>query len=140
MLIDWTDDFIRTWDQWEEEADAGSLVAHQRLELLVAMLAELQDLEHTPTAEDEPTFKPIRRSGTHRLYRISHPFRSRIAVRVVVWFHHDQALAVAVLLTDKAAKGDVFYDSVGSRADQIINQWMRDRRAEQPNPERNPKP
>lgn len=33
---------------------------------------------------------------------------------------------MALFAGDKAAMGDVFYDSVGTRADQIIERWLND--------------
>lgn len=36
---------------------------------------------------------------------------------------------MALFANNKAQMGDVFYDSVGTRADQIIDQWLRERKA-----------
>lgn len=33
---------------------------------------------------------------------------------------------VALFAGEKASMGDVFYDSVGSRADQVIERWLSD--------------
>lgn len=47
-----------------------------------------------------------------------------MAVRIICWFDdHSDAVVVALFAADKAPMGDVFYDSVGSRADQAIDQW-----------------
>lgn len=44
-------------------------------------------------------------------------------MRLICWFPPDEGTVVVALFSgDKANMGDVFYDSVGSRADQIIEQ------------------
>ena len=54
---------------------------------------------------------------------MSHPFHEGFAVRLICWFPPDEGTVVVALFSgDKANMGDVFYDSVGSRADQIIEQ------------------
>ena len=45
---------------------------------------------------------------------------------LICWFPNDQQVVVALFAGDKARMGDVFYDSVGSRADAAIEQWKRE--------------
>ncbi|WP_225037999.1 hypothetical protein [Mycobacterium canetti] len=49
-----------------------------------------------------------------------------MAVRLIVWFPDDERAVIALLAGDKAQIGDVFYDSVGVRADAAIDQWKRE--------------
>lgn len=75
--------------------------------------------------------KRVRQSGRHVVWRQSHPFESGIALRLICWFPDDSDIVVVALFAgDKASMGDVFYDSVGSRADQIIDQWLREQQEE----------
>jgi hypothetical protein len=54
-----------------------------------------------------------------------------MAVRIICWFDPKSDVVVVVLFaTDKAAMGDVFYDSVGPRADQEIEKWILERERE----------
>jgi hypothetical protein len=47
-----------------------------------------------------------------------------MAVRIICWFDDESdTVVVALFAGDKAPMGDVFYDSVVSRADQAIDQW-----------------
>ncbi len=47
--------------------------------------------------------------------------------RLICWFPPDEETVVVALFSgDKANMGDVFYDSVGRRADQIIDKWIRE--------------
>ena len=48
-----------------------------------------------------------------------------IALRLVCWFPPDSStVVVALFAADKAQMGDVFYNSVGARADVAIRQWI----------------
>lgn len=68
--------------------------------------------------------KRVRQSKTYRVWRLLHPFDKEMAVRIICWFDAESDTAVVVLFAaDKAPMGDVFYDSVGSRADQEIDKW-----------------
>jgi hypothetical protein len=49
-------------------------------------------------------------------------------VRIICWFDEDSDSVVVVLFAaDKAPMGDVFYNSVGARADQEIDKWKNER-------------
>jgi hypothetical protein len=39
---------------------------------------------------------------------------------------------LALFATNKAQMGDLFYETVGERADQAIEEWLRERPEEQP--------
>ncbi|MFF2620268.1 MULTISPECIES: hypothetical protein [Oerskovia] len=129
MLIDWTAAFDRYFAELEKRADQGDGDARAVLDLLVAQLGYVQDLETEPQ-EDTKTLKWVRQSKKHPVWRLSHPYRQGIALRTIVWFTPDGRAVVALFSNDKAAMGDVFYDSVGPRADQIIDQWLRERSGE----------
>ena len=61
---------------------------------------------------------------TYPVWRVSHPYRDGIAIRLIVWFPPDDPPVVILFANDKASMGDVFYDSVGTRADQIITAFL----------------
>ncbi|OCI32601.1 hypothetical protein OERS_05280 [Oerskovia enterophila] len=62
------------------------------------------------------------------MWRVSHPYVQGIALRLICWFPDDEdTVVVALLAGDKANMGDVFYESVGTRADQVIDRWLRER-------------
>jgi hypothetical protein len=50
---------------------------------------------------------------------------------VIVWFTDAGEAVVALYHSDKAGMGDVFYDTVGERADQTIDEWLRNRPKEE---------
>lgn len=86
----------------------------------------LKDLDTEPE-EDTATLKRVRQSRTHPLWRVSHPYDPDMAVRIICWFDHDHDTIVVILFAaDKAPVGDVFYDNVGTRADQEIDLWQRE--------------
>ncbi|MER7006859.1 hypothetical protein ABT297_27995 [Dactylosporangium sp. NPDC000555] len=88
------------------------------------MLDYLQDLKESP-ADDTPTLKRVRQSRRYPVWRVSHPFREGMAVRLIVWFPPEAPPVIVLFGNDKAQMGDVFYNSVSSRADQVIAAYLR---------------
>lgn len=101
---------------------------------MLAALAELQALTATPEQGDETaSLKWVRQSRRYQVWRTSHPYTEGVAVRVICYFPPEEpdTVVVALFAGDKAKMGDVFYDSVGPRADNLIDQWYRETK-EQP--------
>jgi len=115
VIIDWPDGFDQYLDRLESTAAAGD----RRARLV------LQDLDGEPV-EETATLKQVRQSGRYRVWRVAHPFHAEVAVRLIVWFPPGDpgTVVVALFAGDKARMGDVFYDSVGARADAAIGQWL----------------
>jgi hypothetical protein len=106
---------------------------HRRLVLTLTGLRWLKDLPGPPTSLDETaSLKEVRQSRKHVLLRWSHPYEPGVAVRLICWFPPGaRTVVVALLAADKAVIGDLFYDSVGNRADQLIDQWLREQNQEE---------
>ncbi|WP_229072239.1 hypothetical protein [Actinoplanes sp. DH11] len=124
MLIDWSSEFDTWLTELERRAAAGHSRAHDQLDLVNAMLEYLQDLKEPPV-NDTPTLRRVRQSGRHQVWRISHPFRDGIAIRLIVWLPPDEPPLIVLFGNDMAHMGDVFYNSVGSRADQVIAAYLK---------------
>jgi len=124
VLIDWSSEFDRWLTELERRSAGGQGRAAEQLDLVAAQLGYLQDLKEPPT-EDTPTLKRVRQSGRYQVWRLSHPFRQSIAIRLIVWFPPDAPPVIVLFANDKAQMGDVFYNSVGSRADQVIAAYLR---------------
>lgn len=114
-------------DHLEERAATGDRAAITLLALVTRQLEVLQDLSAAPV-DDLPSLRRVRQSRRYQVWRLSHPYRPEHAVRTIVWFPDGRHAVVALFANDKAQMGDVFYDSVGTRADQIIDRWIRERR------------
>lgn len=127
MLIDWTSDFDRMLTGLETRAEDGDSEATAQLEVINSQLAYLQALTEPPT-DDTAVLKRVRQSRNNPVWRLSHPFRPGFAVRLIVWFPPDDPPVIVLFGADKARMGDVFYDSVGRRADQIIDKLLRERK------------
>ena len=119
----------REFDGWAgrviERAGAGDPVALATARHLLDQIEYLEALEQPPLrGEETATLKWVRQSKKNTVWRLSHPFDPLVAARLIVWFDDDANEAVLALFGgDKAQMGDVFYDSVGSRADQIIRHY-----------------
>ncbi|CAN3131915.1 hypothetical protein ACNUDN_29250 [Mycobacterium sp. smrl_JER01] len=131
MLIDWSSEFDAYLTRLEESDQADD---QRRLDLLYAELEVLADLDGVPT-DDTATLKRVRQSRRYQVWRVAHPFEAGFAVRLIVWFPSDREVVVALFSADKANMGDVFYDSVGTRADAAIDSWKMQTDRERPGDE-----
>lgn len=84
-------------------------------------LAELDE----PPAEDSAMLRKVSQSRKYTVWRLSHRYEEGLAVRTIAWFDGDVAV-IALFSNNKAQMGDVFYNAVGTRADQIIEQYLRE--------------
>ena len=114
-----------------QRAKAGEERAETTVRLIAAQIAIVRRISGEP-AEETPDLKRVRQSRTYPVWRVSHPYREGYAVRTIVWFTPEGQAVLALFATDKAQMGDVFYDTVGQRADQIIDEWLRERPEGQP--------
>jgi hypothetical protein len=124
VIIDAPAAFWDWLDRLAEKAAGGD--EHARLTRLYALaeLRLLQRLEGKPT-EESASLKRVRQSKRYPLWRVAHPYVDGVAVRTIVWFPPQRGhVVVAVLAGEKAAIGDVFYDSAGTRADGAIDQYL----------------
>lgn len=128
MLIEWPAAFDQWLDDLEKKDAEGDKDAHQTLILVLAALKHLQDLTEPPTRDTETaTLKWVRQSKRYPVWRVSHPYREGFAIRLICWFPPDtDTVVVALFAGNKAPIGDVFYNSVGTRADALIDQWKRE--------------
>lgn len=125
VLIDWTGEFDRWYEQLIERAEAGDGRSLEQLALVDAELGVLQDLQVAPEAST-PTLRRVSQSRRYPVWRVAHPFVRGVAIRLIVWFPPDRPGDVVVVLfgADKAQMGDVFYDSVGARADAATDSYL----------------
>lgn len=125
MLIDWTGEFDRWYDQLIDRAGTGDERAVERLALVEAELDVLQDLAESPET-NTPTLRSVMQSRRFPVWRLAHPFVEGVAIRLIVWFPPKRPDEVVVVLfgADKAQMGDVFYNSVGPRADAAIDSYL----------------
>jgi hypothetical protein len=129
VIIDWPASFGDSLERLESRAEQGDEQARQQLDRVILEMRLLQRLAAAP--EDESAgLKRVRQSGQHPVWRLSHPYNSAVAVRLIVWFPpaRPDHVVVALFFGDKASMGDVFYDSVGPRADAAIGQWQYEKR------------
>ncbi|MCL2468539.1 MAG: hypothetical protein FWF02_14620 [Micrococcales bacterium] len=109
-----------------QRAKAGDAHAETTLRLVGLEIAILRRLDAEPD-EETPDLKTVRRSGKYVVWRVSHPHLEGYAVRTIVWFTPQGQAVLACYATDKAQMGNLFYQTVGERADQVIDEWLRDR-------------
>ena len=128
MDIDWPAEFGRWLDHLEERAKKGDGHAQKVLIFVARALDQLRNLTAAPGRETETaTLKWVRQSQRYVVWRVSHAYHPGVAVRLICWFPPNRnTVVVALFAGDKAPIGGVFYNSVGSRADALIDQWKRE--------------
>lgn len=124
MDVDGPEEFFNWLDRIEAKAKAGDEHSRRLLARAADALNQLRGLE-TPPVEDKPDLKRVRQSKEYLVWRTAHPFDPEIAFRLICWFPPGgSTVVVALFAADKARMGDVFYNSVGSRADVAIRRWL----------------
>ncbi len=125
MLIDWTREFDKWWEKVEEQQNLDAR-SRQIAKIVGTQLDFLQELAQMPE-ENSMQIRRVALSKKNLLWRISHPYREGIAIRLVLWIPpYERDLAVIVMGVDKSKMGDIFYDGVGNRADLLISEYLRD--------------
>lgn len=125
MLIDWTKEFDRWWEKVEEQQNLDAR-SSQIAKIVGTQLDFLQELVQMPE-ENSMQIRRVTLSKRNLLWRMSHPYRAGIAIRLVLWFPpYEGDLVVIVMGVDKSKMGDIFYDGVGNRADLLIREYLRD--------------
>lgn len=129
MDVDGPEELWARLDKLEADARGGDRRARMVLVLVIEALDLLRGLQEPPSlAAETPDLKFVRQSRRYQLWRVSHPFNPELAIRLICWFPPDaSAVVVALFFGDKAKIGDVWYDSVASRADRLIDQYKREK-------------
>jgi hypothetical protein len=127
VRIHYPDEFSRWLAGLAEAEAAGDALAALRRRLVASELAVLSALTEPPAADSETgELKWVRQRRRYLVWRVSHPYHEDAAVRLICWFPPDaKVVVVALFAGDKKAIGDTWYDSVGTRADAVIEQWKR---------------
>ena len=98
-----------------------------KLGLVAAELAVLRALNGPLPDKATADLKRVRQSGKYTVWRISHPYQTGVAIRLICWFLPGAKIVAVALFTGGNGRiGDVWYNSVGPRADAIIEQWRRE--------------
>ena len=122
--VDGPEEFFDWLDRTQNKAEGGDERARRQLARAIDALNQLRKLQ-APPAVDMPDLKRVRQSKTYIVWRTAHPYDPEIAFRLICWFPSDSSrIVVALFAADKARMGEVFYNSVGSRADAAIQLWL----------------
>ena len=124
VKVDGPEEFFDWLDRTQNKAEGGDERARRQLARAIDALNQLRKLQAPPTV-DMPDLKRVRQSKTYIVWRTAHPYDPEIAFRLICWFPPDSStVVVALFAADKARMGDVFYNSVGARADAAIQLWL----------------
>lgn len=136
VRIEWSDEFDHWFARLEAKVDAGDAVAVKTYNYIAAAFDLLRRLAGAPDLDNGTAqLKPVRQSRRYQVWRTAHPFDPDVAVRLIVWFPPGRDSAVVTLFAgDKKSIGDVWYSSVGTRADAAIGRWLMEQEGDESGP------
>lgn len=105
---------------WIDTLEPGTPQHHHAY----AELGYLAQLPLAPITDTHPHLVRIRQARRHIIWRLSHPYHHRIAVRVLVWFPTPTE-ALIVGAGDKGDLGNIWYDHAVPQAELTIDHWIR---------------
>jgi hypothetical protein len=128
MEIDWPVQFGDWLDRVDADADGGDAQAKLNRKYVAEALNLLRELAEPPTENTETgDLKRVRQRRRYELWRVSHPYDPKVALRLICWFPPKRnTVVVALFAGDKAPIGDVWYNSVANQADPLIDSWKRE--------------
>jgi hypothetical protein len=85
-----------------------------------ALLGALQALDETPIENSPPFIVRVRQARRYRIWRLGHPYRDDIAIRIMVWFDGGEAV-ICLVAGNKAHLGDLWYDYAAPLAEAEID-------------------
>jgi hypothetical protein len=128
MLLDWPRAFelqLERLDAKVAEGDEHSILIKELVDAQMQFL--MNDVKAPPEKNEETKqLRWVRQSKKNQVWRVSHEYIPGTAVRTIIWFPTDGQAVILLLYADKGHMGDVFYDSVGERADQLIAQYLKE--------------
>jgi len=128
VQLDWPRAFGDQLDRLDEKAKSGDKQAKLVKELVDAQLKFLNDELFEPPSRDEESkiLRWVRQSKKNQVWRVSHEYNPGAAVRTIVWFPADNQAVILLFYGNKLHMGDIFYDTVGDRADHLITQYLKE--------------
>ena len=123
MRLKITEEMLTSIRALQAKSRAGSGWHRRQLELVAAALEQLSKLPEPPRVETA-SLRRVAQRKRYELWRTSHPYKEGSAVRLICWFTPAGDVVVALFSGEKSAIGDVWYQSVASRADPLIDLWL----------------
>lgn len=112
--------------QWRARTIADPECGEQARIDILSMEGILRQLAGPPE-EETATLKRVRQARRHPLWRVRHPYRERLALRIVCYFPDEQTVVLALLGFNKHPIGDVWYDRASQEAELLVDEYLRKR-------------
>jgi hypothetical protein len=108
VRVEWTDEFDLWLSRIEERAEGGDEHAERQLDYIAAELQILRDVTAPPTWDAETAqLMRVRQSRRYEVWRVSHRFDAKVAIRLICWFPpQTDSVVVTVFGGDKKRIGD----------------------------------
>ena len=96
---------------------------------ILAMEGQLRALSRAPQQESA-SLKRVMQARRHRLWRVRHPYRDNMALRIICYFPDEETVVLALLGFNKHPIGDIWYDHAAKEGEFLVDQYLRDQGGE----------
>jgi hypothetical protein len=78
-----------------------------------------------PPDEESATLRRVVQAKRHELWRVSHPYRRNLALRIVCFFPDVDTVVLALMGFNKHPVGDTWYGRAATEGQAMVDQYMR---------------
>ncbi|MCU1668052.1 MAG: hypothetical protein JWP40_979 [Blastococcus sp.] len=93
------------------------------------MESQLRQLNRPPEGESA-TLKRVMQARRHELWRVRHPYRESLALRIICYFPDQETVVLALLGFNKHPIGDIWYDRAAKESEALVDQYLREQERE----------
>lgn len=113
------------YSRWRARTVADPQHGAEAEVLLLAMEQELLELRGEPD-EETATLKRVVQAKRHPLWRVRHPYRRNLALRIICFFPDAETVVLAVMGFNKHPIGDTWYARAATEGQAIVDQYRRE--------------
>lgn len=113
------------YTQWRAHAVADAQHGQEAEILLLAMEQRLLSLSGPPD-EETAMLRRVVQARRHELWRVSHPFRKGLALRIICYFPNKHSVVLAVMGFNKVPVGDIWYSRAAQEGQAVVDQYLRE--------------
>lgn len=113
------------YSQWRSRTITDAQVGAEAEVLILAMEDRLLELS---TAPDDETamLRRVVQARRHPLWRVSHPYRRGLALRIICFFPDKQTAVLALMGFNKHPVGDSWYSRAATEGQAMVDQYLRE--------------
>ncbi|MGY1726160.1 hypothetical protein ACI79J_04250 [Geodermatophilus sp. SYSU D01062] len=112
------------YQEWRKQTIADPECGTQAEIFLLAMESQLRQMKGPP-GEETATLKRVMQARRHPLWRVRHPYRENLALRIICYFPNNETVVLALLGFNKHPIGDIWYDRAAKEGEAMVDHYLR---------------